>query len=286
MSVIGVNERGSKRAADKQPHEEEMVMALRKYIAVVAALVFFVLPGVSFADDTYGVGGGDYLINNGSPDLLDDAAKNGDGTDIYDPLEPVNRVFFAFNDKLYFWVLKPVKQGYTAVVPYDFRFVIGNFFDNLSSPVDFVNTLLQGRFADAGIVLSRFVINTTLGVFGFGDVAAEAFDLQPKSGDFGQTLGVYGIGEGIFLNWPFFGPSNIRDSVGLVADMQLHPINYLGLDSNEVLAARGEEVVNSMSIKPETYEELKRIAVDPYVASRQAYADYRRNLIAVQKKAK
>lgn len=262
-------------------------MTLRKYIAVVASLVFFALPCVSFADDTYGVGSSDYLISNGSsdPDLLDDAAKNGDETGIYDPLEPVNRVFFTFNDKLYFWVLKPVKQGYTAVVPYDFRFVIGNFFDNLSSPIDFVNTLLQGRFRDAGVVLSRFVINTTIGVFGFGDVAAEAFDLQPKSGDFGQTLGVYGIGEGIYLNWPVFGPSNIRDSVGMFTDMQLHPINYVGFSSNEKLATRSGETVNTISIEPDTYEELTRIAVDPYVAVRQAYIDYRRNLISNEKKS-
>lgn len=231
------------------------------------------------AEDKYGIGGDDYIVDSGSPDLLD-----ATGEDVNDPLEPVNRVFFVFNDKLYFWVLKPVKKGYSAVVPADFRMVIGNFFNNLAAPVDFANTLLQGRFNDAGVVVGRFLINSTIGVFGFGDIAAEEFDLAPQRGDFGETLGVYGIGEGVYLCWPFLGPSNIRDSVGLLADMQLHPYAYTGLSGEERLAARGEEFVNRLSITPDSYEEIKKISLDPYVATRQAYVDYRRNLVSSHQK--
>jgi len=260
-------------------------MYLKRYWIVVIALLLAIFPAAGMAEDTYGIGADDYMLEYTAPDLLgeEEGGQNGEDIGIYDPLEPMNRVFFTFNDRLYFWVLKPVKKGYTAVIPYDFRFVIGNFFDNLTSPIDFVNTLLQGRFSDAGVVLSRFLINSTIGVFGFGDIAEEVYDLEPQHADFGETLGVYGIGEGVYFCWPFFGPSNIRDTVGLVADMQLYPPSYMGLNSDEVLAARGEEYVNRMSLAPETYEELKRIAVDPYVASRQAYVDYRRNLISTAK---
>lgn len=248
----------------------------------IFSLLFLGIPGVGMAEDTIGISGDDYIVENNSPDLLgedlemeEDSASVG----IPDPLEPLNRVFFVFNDKLYFWVLKPVKQGYSKVVPGDVRFVIGNFFTNLASPVSFVNTLLQGRFRDAGVVMSRFLINSTIGVFGFADLAAEEFDLEPKRGDFGETLGTYGIGEGIYLCLPLLGPSDLRDGVGVFVDMQLHPYSYTGFNSDEKLAVRSFEFINRLSITPDVYEELKKIALDPYVASRQAYIDYRRNLI-------
>jgi len=258
------------------------VKFLQMGMLLSVSLVLLCSPVVVFSEDKYGVGGDDYIVEDGAPDLLgddgnweDEAASLG----IYDPLDPMNRVFFEFNDKLYFWVLKPVRQGYTAVVPEDIRVSVGNFFYNLAAPVNIVNTLLQGRFEDSGVVLSRFVINSTLGVFGFGDVAAEEFDLKPESGDFGETLGVYGIGEGIYLCWPVFGPSNIRDSVGIFGDMQLHPYNYAEFDTKAEAYSRGAEFVNRLSITPAVYEEIKKISIDPYVATRQAYIDYRRNLI-------
>ena len=99
-----------------------------------------------------------------SIDLLNDEFKADDlnqRNSVYDPLEPMNRVFFEINDKLYFWVLKPVKTGYSAVVSEDIRQCFGNFFDNVASPVSFLNNLLQGRLEDSGVVLSRFAINTT-----------------------------------------------------------------------------------------------------------------------------
>lgn len=251
-------------------------------MVLIISLLFMWLPAVGMAEDKIGISGDDYIVENGSPDLLDEDLmmdEDRGSIGIPDPLEPLNRVFFVFNDKLYFWVLKPVKQGYTKVLPGDVRFVIGNFFTNLASPVSFVNTLLQGRFRDAGVVLSRFVINSTIGVFGFSDLAAEGFNLEPERGDFGETLGVYGIGEGIYLCLPLFGPSDLRDGVGLFADMQLHPYSYSGMNSEEKLAVRSFEFINRLSITPDVYEELKKIALDPYVASRQAYIDYRRNLI-------
>ena len=116
-------------------------MKFQRYFLLLAMIAVFSVPGPGQADDQFGIGGSDYMMDDGAPDLLGEGVKNGNGVGIYDPLEPMNRVFFTFNDKLYFWVLKPVKQGYMAVVPWDFRFVIGNFFSNLASPVDFVNSL-------------------------------------------------------------------------------------------------------------------------------------------------
>lgn len=254
----------------------------------VSLLVSVLLTGVS-AEDKYGVGGHHYIVDQGvpDPDLLGEDEEWLDEQielEIFDPLEPLNRVFFTFNDRLYFWVLKPVKTGYSAVLPEDVRLSIGNFFYNLAAPVNFVNTLLQGRFRDSGIVLKRFLINSTIGVYGFGDVAAEHFDLKPARGDFGETLGVYNIGEGLYICWPVFGPSNVRDSVGIVGDMYLHPYKWVDMDSGVETGARATEFVNRLSITPPVYEEIVEISIDPYVATREAYVEYRRKLIESRKK--
>jgi len=217
-------------------------------------------------------------IGSAQPDLLsDEVSEDEEGSDkgIADPLEPFNRVVFVFNDKLYFWVLKPVKIGYAAVVPKDIRICLGNFVSNLATPVVLINTLLQGRWDDAGIVLSRFGVNTVLGVYGFGDPAASEFGLASRSADFGQTLGVYGAGEGLYLCWPLFGPSNIRDSIGLVADNLVQPINHLQLDSAQRLSYSGGSYLNKLSLGSDVYEEMKKYSLDPYVSAREAYHEYR-----------
>ncbi|RMG67106.1 MAG: VacJ family lipoprotein, partial [Nitrospirae bacterium] len=133
---------------------------------------------------------------------------------IADPLEPWNRLMFRFNDRLYFWVLKPVAQGYSYILPQDVRVAIGNFFRNLLMPVRVVNCLLQGKLKGAGNELLRFAVNTTLGVYGFDDVAKREFNLNPYEEDLGQSLGHYGIGNGFYIVWPVLGPSTLRDTVG------------------------------------------------------------------------
>jgi phospholipid-binding lipoprotein MlaA len=222
-----------------------------------------------------------------SIDLLSDEYKEDDRpseSPVYDPLEPMNRVFFEFNDKLYFWVLKPVRTGYATVVSEDIRQCIANFFDNLSSPVSLVGNLLQGRFDDAGVVLSRFFINSTLGVYGFGDPASTAFDMKPRPTDSGQTLGVYGLGDGVYFCWPVLGPMNTRDSFGFVADIFIHPTNYMNLDISERITYSMGKKINSDSLGPDVYADLKKLSLDPYVATRQAMFEYRRNQIEKQKR--
>lgn len=213
------------------------------------------------------------------PIFEDDFSLNRPEFTVKDPLEPMNRAFFVFNDRLYFWMLKPVTSGYSALLPSDIRHCLGNFFNNLAAPIRFVNNLLQGEPEDAGIVLARFLINSTGGVFGFGDPAYRDFDLEPRQADFGQTLGKWGLGEGIYLCWPGLGPSTLRDSAGFMGDVYLHPFPYISHDWIKDLVYIGVDRVNTISLSPGVYDELKRVSLDPYVASRQAYYDYRRSII-------
>lgn len=198
---------------------------------------------------------------------------------IYDPLEPLNRIFFHFNDKLYFWVLKPVSQGYAKVVPEPARVRVRNFFTNLAAPIRFVNCLLQGKFRAACNEVVRFIVNTSVGALGLEDVAKEKLELPPEKEDFGQTLGKLGLGPGIFINWPFFGPSSLRDSVGMVGDFFLDPVNYLVPRTRENLAVKGYKTVNKTSLTIGEYEKFKEAALDPYVSMRDAYYQYRRDQI-------
>ncbi len=200
---------------------------------------------------------------------------------ISDPLEPVNRVFFQFNDKLYFWLLKPMARGYAFVIPEDLRVSVRNFFTNLEFPVRGVNTLLQAKWKASSIELARFLINSTLGVAGLFDPAKLNFSLDaPSEEDSGQTLGVYGVGDSIYLYWPFFGPSNIRDSFGRGGDYFLKPLTYLTWsDTDAVYGFFAGETVNNTSLKIGDYEQLKEISIDPYVALRDAYLQNRQSKI-------
>jgi phospholipid-binding lipoprotein MlaA len=196
---------------------------------------------------------------------------------IADPLEPFNRVIYLFNDKFYFWMLKPVAQGYSAVVPEVARVGVKNFFSNLGFPIRFISCLLQAELKGAATEIGRFGINTTVGILGFMDPASsKMFDLQKQDTDLGLSLASYGTGHGFYIDWPILGPSSPRDSVGLVGDYFLYPVSYLK-PWYAWLGARGYEEVNSTSLKIGDYESLKGAAIDPYVALRDAYVQYRQN---------
>lgn len=198
---------------------------------------------------------------------------------VSDPLEPVNRAFYHFNDKLYFWVLKPVSQGYGWALPLPARRGVKNFFSNITTPVRLVNCALQAEFGGAWVELERFVINTTVGVAGFGDPARNRWNIEKQDEDLGQTLGSYGVGPWIYINWPILGPSNVRDTVGYVGDLFLDPINYVVPNYAYSVGIRAYETVNSTSLRANDYEDFKNSAIDPYVAMRDAYYQYRRDAI-------
>jgi phospholipid-binding lipoprotein MlaA len=228
---------------------------------------------------------GGYCGQESFPDFLGDDSTETDYLDdspevvISDPLEPMNRVFFEFNDVLYEWVVKPTADGYSWIFPLELRQGFGHFFVNLAMPVRLINSLLQGDMEKTGVVMGRFLINSTVGVWGFADVADEEFDITPRRADFGQTIGKWGVCEGIFFCWPVIGPSNARDSVGLVADTYAHPLPYFIDDTTFLVSYYITTRLNKLSLHPDVYEDLKRYSVDPYIAARQAYYDYRKAIV-------
>lgn len=198
---------------------------------------------------------------------------------ISDPLEPVNRVIFAFNDKLYFWLIKPVLKGYSTATPTAVRTGISNFFSNLGFPIRFVNCLLQAKFSGAGYEFERFFINSTLGLAGFIDIADKKFSVKAFDEDFGQTLGLYGLGHGFYINLPFVGPCSARDTIGLAGDYVLTPVNNTDLDAKYSVAVKGYTVIHNISLDLGDYEILRHSALDPYVALRNVYIQLRQSKI-------
>jgi phospholipid-binding lipoprotein MlaA len=199
---------------------------------------------------------------------------------IADPLESVNRFFFHFNDKLYYWLVKPTGKVYSALLAEDVRVSISDTFYNILAPVRVVNHLLQGEFVYSGTELSRFVINTTLGAGGLGDPAGEEFGIPRRDSDFGETLGMYGIGDGFYVCWPLFGPSTARDSVGMAVDYFSNPLLY-GLQGHgeAAIAMYVWKYENEATLRGEQYETIMREAFDPYVSLRDIYVQYRRGII-------
>jgi phospholipid-binding lipoprotein MlaA len=202
-----------------------------------------------------------------------------DKLQVADPLSPWNRAMFHFNDKLYFWVLKPLARGYKAVAPNFIRTGVKNFFRNITTPIRLVNCMLQAKGKAAAVEISRFVVNTTIGVLGFGSPADKYPKLAPPdSEDLGQTLGNYGLGNGFYIVWPIFGPSTLRDSIGRAGDFFLDPVNYVD-PAEASIGIRAFDTVNNTSFRIGDYESFKKSAIDPYTALRDVYLQIRENKI-------
>lgn len=215
-------------------------------------------------------------------DWEDEAWAGDDWEDtaaIADPLEPLNRLFFHFNDKMYYWVLKPVARVYSGLFPEDLQIVVRNFFDNLRTPVRAVNCLLQGKVRESSYEVARFTLNSTVGIFGLGDFAYDILGLRPSFEDLGQTLAFYGAGGGFYINWPFLGPSNFRDSLGMLGDAYMHPIILIDAEWAVIIGAWTFEKVNYTALTLGDYELFTETALDPYTAVKDAYQQYRNGLI-------
>ena len=217
----------------------------------------------SFADDEF-----DFLEDELTEQMVE----------IDDPLEPLNRLMYHFNDGLYFWVVKPITEVYTGVAPEPIRIGINNFFQNLTTPVRYVNCLLQGKGDAAGTELDRFIINTTVGVLGFGDPAKDQHGLEPVDEDLGQTLAVAGFDNGFYIVWPLLGPSTARDSVGKLGDMFLNPVFYVEHTETSI-SIYAVKYTNEGSFHIGEYEALKSESLDFYVAMRNMYIQYRNKKI-------
>lgn len=198
---------------------------------------------------------------------------------ISDPLEPWNRFWFTFNDIVYTCVVRPLYTGYDFIMPDDFQSGISNFFHNLAMPLRLLNNLLQGKFNEAGVELGAFIINTTIGFGGLFDVASRHEEVQALNDeDFGQTLGSWGAGEGIYLVWPLLGPSNLRDTVGMVGDFFSNPLLYMNAQPYTTVGTVVDGV-NGAGELLDTYDTVTGAAIEPYAAMRDAYTQYRRGQI-------
>lgn len=185
-----------------------------------------------------------------------------------DPLESANRVLWNFNyDVLDTYVLRPVTVGYMAVVPKPARHGISNVVDNLDEPVNALNALLQFKPKSAAISTGRFVVNSTLGLFGLFDVAT-VMNIQRQNEDFGQTLAVWGIGDGPFLMMPALGPSTARDTTGRVVDNLYFPATWL--NTPLALTKAALKALDARE-KMMPVEKMLEESLDPYSFIKEAY---------------
>jgi phospholipid-binding lipoprotein MlaA len=190
-----------------------------------------------------------------------------------DPLKGVNRAVYKFNDTLDRAALKPAAKGYRAITPRWLRSGVGHFFANLTYPTTIINQILQGKpglgLKDTG----RFLINTTLGVGGLLDVATP-LGLDSHDEDFGQTLAVWGIGSGPFINLPLFGPSSLRDAPSRIVDYFTDPLTYVDLDTGAELGIRALDLLNAR-VELLSVDSTLQSTFDPYVFVRDAWAQQR-----------
>jgi len=206
---------------------------------------------------------------------------SGSGDEVSDPIESWNRKVFDFNMVLDDFIGRPVAETYRTILPEAAQDSIRNFLRNLKAPVTLANNLLQGEGKRAQITTMRFLINSTLGIAGLFDVA---FDMgySHHSEDFGQTLAIFGVGEGPYLVFPILGPSTVRDASGKAVDIFLNPLTYVAsANGYEVYlyGLRGIKGVDFRSRNIETLDQLKQDALDYYSLIRSVYRQHRKNEI-------
>jgi len=197
---------------------------------------------------------------------------------VSDPFSGYNRVMTHFNDVTFRYLLFPMARGYNYVVPRPVRTGVSNVFRNSTFPIRFANSILQLKFKYASEETARFVINTTLGVFGIFDPATHLLQLKTHNEDLGQTLGRLGIGPGPYIVLPILGPSNLRDVVGTIGDSFLDPINYTNNVSDN-LSFRMAYGTNQASLNLNQYDTLKSASLDFYSFLRDGYDQRRKRQI-------
>mgnify|MGYP001246679934 CR=1 FL=1 len=200
--------------------------------------------------------------------------------EIYDPIEPINRAIFGFNNVADRIILEPVAKGYRKL-PSPVQSGISNFLSNLRTPLVAVNQLLQGQGKNAAESVGRFAVNTTAGVLGIIDVA-EKVGLEEKEEDFGQTLGTWGVGDGFYLVLPIFGPSNLRDSAGMILTYSTDPINLYAVREGEAWLVPLRVATNAVDQRSKIIDEVNAMrdnSVDYYATVRSSYYQNRKAAI-------
>lgn len=192
-----------------------------------------------------------------------------------DPWEGFNRTMFTFNDTLDFYILKPVATGYDKAMPDPLQDGVTNFFNNVGEIKTIFNDLLQFKFKQAGLDSTRFLVNTTVGVFGFIDIGSR-IGLDRHDEDFGQTLGYWGVESGPYIVLPLLGPNTLRDSAGMVPDYYISPYNAVDHDLTRY-SIRAMDIVD---LRAGLLDVEKLIAGDRYTFFRDAYLQRRDFLVS------
>lgn len=206
---------------------------------------------------------------------------SGDEQVVSDPLQPFNRVMLSLNEFLDTILFNPIDTAYRTIVPRVAREGVHNVLQNVKSPVYLANELLQGDLEGAGTVLKRFAINTTVGVAGIVDVAKnQGMAYQPE--DFGQTLATWGVGNGPYIVWPIFGPSTLRDSVGIVGDIAMDPLYWYATNNDKDAIQWTRAGLTLLDTKHQyrgMMDDLRRNSGDLYTSLQSVYLQRRNALI-------
>ena len=200
-------------------------------------------------------------------------------TEVSDPLEGLNRVTFKVNDGMYTYIFKPISKGYEFILPKFMRRGVDNAFENVKYPVRVVNCILQGKIKRAGQETEKFAVNTVAGVgglFRISDKISSIADLPAE--DTGLTFAKWGMGHGPYLVIPFFGPSSLRDGVGLAGDYALNPVNWGVFWKGKHDWTKIPPAANTLRLLPSqlaAYDAASKDAVDSYLSVRSAYIQNR-----------
>jgi len=245
-------------------------------ILTMFAMLVFGRPAPALADETL-------AATNGQPAAGEMLAQAKQGVEeVNDPLEPVNRAIFDFNEVVQDAFLRPITRFYNDTVPATVRLGISNFINNLSTPVTLANDILQGEGQRALETVGRAMVNSTFGILGFSDLAGQ-LGVERHKEDFGQTLAVYGVEEWFYLVLPILGPSNPRDAIGkLVVDPYFDPLGmYLDNTDREAIAfgVSAFKGVEEYARIVEELDQVKKTSVDYYAAIRSLYRQKRKTEI-------
>ena len=199
---------------------------------------------------------------------------------IFDPIEPINRAIFGFNNFADKVILEPTAKGYRKL-PSPIQKGVGNFLNNLKLPLVVVNQILQGQIKNASNSTGRFLVNSTVGLFGLVDVA-DKIGLEQTQEDFGQTLATWGVGDGFYIVLPIFGPSNLRDSAGMILTYVTDPVNAYALTEDEAWILPVRTTTNAIDQRSQIIAEVNSLrdnSLDYYAAVRSSYYQNRKAAI-------
>lgn len=239
----------------------------KQFLSVMVVMAF--LPLSAIANDSYDA---DEFESDDYLSFSQEARASND------PLEGVNRVFHDFNAVLDHIILEPASELYTFALPQVARNSVYNFLENIEAPVVFANSILQGDPQNVFVTFWRFIFNSTLGVAGLFDIATELGMPERNHEDFGQTLGVWGVGQGPYLVIPFLGPSSLRDAPGQFIDALINPLTY-ALEPLESTALLVTDVVDTRARLDRFIDQIDETSLDSYATFRSLYLQRRQGLV-------